>query len=331
MTPRVAGLDPEIGLFVTGTSDALARLGAPRVHGWPERRRIANAARAPWRSGGPVMAATSEHRLAADAVPFRVRVHRPHGIASTAPVLVYVHGGGWCMFSIDTHDRLMREYAAAGSVVVVGVDYSLAPEHPFPVAQDQCVEAIAWLREHAAELGIDADRLALGGDSAGANLALTTALRLRDEGHPGVVAALLLNYGCYDPQVSAQAAATLGTKQDMLSVEEMEEFWRNYLVDDTALRANPLVAPVHASLRGLPPTRLACGDRDVLVEQSVAMAARLRAAGVDAELHEYPGAPHSFLEAMAVSQLARDAITTGADWVRRHLQVGAGVSAGDDT
>lgn len=321
MRPRLDGLDPEIALFVADVFDASLRLSGGQPQGWPQRRRIADAARTPWRSGGPAMARTEEHLLDAAPLPFRIRVHHPKGLGAAAPALVYVHGGGWCLFSIDTHDRLMREYAQAAGTVVVGVDYALSPEHRFPVAQDQCVETVRWLRARAAALGIDPWRLALGGDSAGANLALTTALRLREANALAGVQALLLNYGGFDPRISASAAAALGTAADMLGAAEMDEFWRCYLGEDMASATNPLAVPARAALHGLPPTLLLHGDRDVLGEQSVAMAARLREAGVTAELHAFAGAPHSFLEAMSVSRLAREAIALGAHWLRRHLYV----------
>ena len=322
MSARLDHLDPEIAVFVDDICNGAAQLAAGRMPGWPERRRIAEQLRTRWRAGGPAMARIEEHELASAHGPFRLRLYRPPGAPAAAPVLVYVHGGGWCMFSIDTHDRLMREYAAAACVAVAAIDYCLAPEHPFPAAQDQCVEAVRWLRREAGRLGLDGDRLALGGDSAGANLALTTALRLREAGGLDGVRALLLNYGVFDTRISAEAERSLGTEEDMLSSGEMDAFWHAYLGPRFG-DGDPLAVPIHAPLHGLPPAILLYGDRDVLAEQSMAMAVRLRAAGVATALHEYPGAPHSFLEAMSVSAQARDAIARGAQWLSRHLHPSA--------
>ncbi|KAF1014959.1 MAG: Acetyl esterase [Stenotrophomonas maltophilia] len=252
--------------------------------------------------------------------PFQLRVLTPlQRPATPSPALVYLHGGGWCMFGLDTHDRLLREYADAAQLPVAAIDYSLAPEHPYPAALDQAVVALQWLHSEGARFGIDGQRLALGGDSAGANLAVATALRLRYAGDLGRVQALVLNYGAWTPQLSEQARQQLGQPQDMLSGAEMDEFWAAYLGADALAVAGPLSAPLHAALHGLPLALLLCSDRDVLAEQNQAMVQRLRDAGVTVDSQVYPGAPHSFIEAMAVSALARDAIGRGAEWVRQHL------------
>lgn len=321
MSQRPERLDPETAAFVADVCEHSARLAAGRSLDWPERRRIAELARAQWRTGGPEMARVESHVLDSRAGPLCVRLYRPTTAAAVAPVLVYLHGGGWCMFSIDTHDRLMREYADAAGVVVAGVEYCLAPEYPYPAAQDQCVETVQWLRREASRLGIDAQRMALGGDSAGANLALTTALRLRQGDGLGGLCALLLNYGAFDTRISDQAARTLGTEQDMLSRAEMDAFWEAYLGSRINER-DPLAVPIDAALHGLPPTLLIYGERDVLAEQSVAMAAALQQAGVQVESRAYPGAPHSFIEAMSVSAQARGAVARGAAWMRSHLRPG---------
>jgi acetyl esterase len=316
MSAALDALDPQIRRFIEAVVGDGRALAAGRSLDWPARRQIAEATRARWRTGGPAMASTHDVQVAAG---LRLRVHRPHNAPPTSPALVYLHGGGWCMFSLDTHDRLMREYAAGAGVVVVGVDYALAPEHPFPAALDQCVQVLQWLRAHADAFALDAQRLALAGDSAGGNLSVATALRLRADDALQGVRALLLNYGAWDPQVSAQSADTLGTADDMLSAAEMEAFWLAYLGPQALHSREPLAAPIHAELRGLPPSLLLWGERDLLAEQNRQMAQRLRAAGVAVETCEYAGAPHSFIEAMAVSAQARAAIARGCAWLRRHL------------
>ncbi len=319
MNRSLEALEPGVRQFVESVCSESARLTAGRTLAWAQKRPIAETTRAPWRSGGPPMADTREETLPGNGTPFRVRLYYPRVIDEALPVLVYLHGGGWSIFSIDTHDRLMREYALASGAVVVGVDYALSPEHRYPVALKQCVETVRWLRATADELRVDSSRVALGGDSAGANLALSTSLVLRDEGGNEGLRALLLNYGGFDTYSSEQARATLGTSDDMLSGEEMDAFWHSYLGDAEENRNDPLAVPMQAALYDLPPAFLVLAERDVLAEQSERMAALLRAQGNPAELHRYAGASHSFLEAMSISSLAQQAIADSAAWLRRQL------------
>ena len=246
--------------------------------------------------------------------PVRMRIYRPDARTSQ-PALVYLHGGGWTLFSLDTHDRVMREYAARAGVAVVGVDYALSPEARYPVALNQVVAAMEYLREHSSALAIDARRIAVGGDSAGANLALAAALHLRAD---GILKGLVLNYGVFARESSDQAVERFGGNGNMLTAAEMEGFWRNYLRDERDA-ADPLVTPLHADLKGLPPVFLNVPECDLLAEQSLMLAERLRAAGVAVRLEEYGGAVHSFLEAVSISPLASRAFDDAATWLRERL------------
>lgn len=318
-------VDPDCQRFVDEVCAASARLraeagGTPDL---PRLRAIAERVRAPWRQGGPAVAA-QDFTLALAGSRCRLRVYRPADLAAPAPVLLYLHGGGWTMFSVDTHDRLMREYAAQARVVVIGIDYALAPEHPYPLALQQCLAAVSWLCGSSDTLGVDPARLALGGDSAGANLALSTALLLREvEPFPGP-RALLLNYGAFDTEISAQARRDLGDDDAMLTAAEMDTFWRHYLGASANARRDALAQPLRADLHGLPPTCLIAAGRDVLYEQSDALHARLRDAGVHSEMKRYADAPHSFLEAMSISALARRAIADGAGFLAGRLHADGG-------
>jgi acetyl esterase len=140
----------------------------------------------------------------------RVRIHFPRNVEAPAPALIYLHGGGFTLFSIDTHDRLMREYADAGQFAVIGVDYPLAPEHKYPVALNCLVDLLLWLRDHASEWGIDTARLAMGGDSAGGNLSFASFLQLRDLGQDQLIKAILSNYGGFTSVISDESEARFG-------------------------------------------------------------------------------------------------------------------------
>lgn len=286
-----------------------------------QARRIVEQVREPLTRGGPRMLAT--HALTIDAAPLgplRLRVHVPQA-AKALPALVYLHGGGWVYFNLDTHDRLMREYAARSGRVVVGVEYAHAPEARFPVALHQCVAALRWLRAHAQDHGVDAHRIALAGDSAGANLALAAALELRDAGAGELLESLVLNYGAYSDDEAGESFRRYDGPRYSLGSEEMRGFWRHYLRSD-ADRLDPRAQPLRASLAGLPPCLLVVAECDVLRDGNLALATKLREASVPVSLLRYEGACHSFLEAMSFSPLSNCALDDTCAWLHAPGQGG---------
>lgn len=269
-----------------------------------EARRVAEIVRAPWADGGPAMALIRE----IDA-PVRMRLYDPSP-AEAKPLFVYLHGGGWTLFSLDTHDRVMREYASRANVVVAGVDYPLSPEAKFPAALHEVIAAV----EHLAR-NMEMETMAIGGDSAGANLALAAAIALRDRGR-SPIRALVLNYGVFARRPSSAAERDFGGAGQMLTAEEMDGFWRNYLRTESDAD-DPLACPINADLRRLPPALLIVPECDLLTEQSVELGRRMREAGVDVEMKMYRGATHSFLEAVSISPLASRAFDDTAAWLRQ--------------
>jgi acetyl esterase len=307
-------LDPDIRRFVTAINEGYGRY--PNFDGLPmrERRVAAEQVRAPWCAGGPRMWRSIDTQVAG----LRGRIHIPFE-APALGAMLYLHGGGWMMFSIDTHDRLMREYAARAGIIVVGIDYSLSPEAKFPVALGEVVAAIRWLQRAGATHGIDRKRLAVGGDSAGANLALAAALKLREGGGP-MLRGMLFNYGAFGPQPSTSYKLYDGPRY-MLTVEEMCNFWNNYVREPADLR-NPLAAPALADVRDLPAAYFCIAECDILSDGNRAMAERLTAAGVPTDAHVYDGATHSFLEAISISALADRALDAAARWLSGRLMAG---------
>jgi acetyl esterase len=313
-----AELDPDIRRFVQAIGAEFARYGDFGALPYARKRQIAEAVRAPWAAGGPTMATRTELTIPTAIGPMRARVHNPTR-TPRKPALVYLHGGGWTLFSIDTHDRVMREYAARAEIVVIGIDYALSPETRFPGALTQVVDAVRWVREHSAELDVDGRRIALGGDSAGGNLSFAACVKLRDAGEPDAVSGMLLNYAALDMHCSTSALARYGGPGYMLGGDEMSAFWRDY-VDGAADPRDPLVCPIHARLEGLPPAFFAIAECDILAEQNLEAAARLRAAGVSIEAVVYAGASHSFLEAVSIARLSHCAFDDAARWLRALLR-----------
>ncbi len=317
---RGVDLDPNVREFIRITGEAYAVYGKDRPKTIESAREVAESVRAPWILGGPVMAETREIDVTTRHGPVRLRLHRPTGAATPQPALFYVHGGGWVMFSLDTHDRVMREYAGRSGVTVIGIDYARSPEARFPVALEQIVDVIAHAVSFADALGIDANRLTIGGDSAGANLSVAAALTLRDDGHGDRLKGLLLNYGAYAPELKREDVVRYGGPDYMLTDAEMAYFWDQYLTAP-ADGDNPLAAPLKADLRGLPPAFLAIPECDVLTGQSHDLYDRLIEAGVRARAVTYAGASHSFLEAVSIAPIADQALADASLWLRTLVEM----------
>lgn len=305
-------LDPDIRRFIRTISAAGARNPGSDSAPYPQRRRWAEEARAPWRQGGPAMLETQELSVPTRHGNVRVRIHRPE--RGVLPGLIYLHGGGWTLFSIDTHDRVMREYASRAACCVVGIDYALSPEQKFPVPLEQVVDVVNWLAEQGRALGIDAGRLAIGGDSAGANLSVAACVLRRDQSSVPPLLAMVLNYGAFIARCSPDACRRYGGPEYMLGCEEMSEYWRNYMRSDEDAQ-DPLVCPLLASLAGLPPAFLAIAECDVLAEQNIEMARRLQGADVPVRSVVYPGASHSFIEAMSIAAVSNRALADASAWL----------------
>lgn len=318
--PPDDGLDPEIRRFVGLMSERWRQ--HPPLDQVPvrEARKIAEQVRSHWTQGGPRMEKTTEVMVPFKDGAVRIRAYDPRA-NERSPALVYLHGGGWTIFSIDTHDRLMREYAARAGIVVVGVDYSMSPEVRFPRAIEETVAVIRWLRKSAAALNVDPDRIALGGDSAGAAMTIAACMKLRDAGEPDAVKAMLLNYGAYDAECSNESYRRYGEGGYMWGHGEMAAFWGNYLGDTP--KTDPLACPIHADVRGLPPAFSAVPDCDVMYEESIAMTEKLRRAGVKSHVAIYAGATHSFLEAVSIARISDRAFAEASRWLSDTLRADA--------
>ncbi len=262
----------------------------------------------------------SEDRLinVPDRDPIRVRIYRKRGSTSRASIL-YIHGGGLIGGSLDGYDSRCMHYASGTGITVISVDYRLAPEHPYPAALDDATFALRWLHAHAADLGLDAKRIGIAGDSAGGCLAAATVLRNQDERGPAIKCQLLvypmLDYRTVVPDPRYTGRFIGWTFADNLTA------WTAYLGKD-----DPDVPPATASpalatqLAGLPPTFIDTGTMDIFHDEDAAFADLLRAAGVDVEFHVWNGAPHGFDYVAGRSGLAKRAWKARFDFLQRHLQ-----------
>lgn len=266
--------------------------------------------------GGPIMAESADRWIGARGRRIFCRLHRP-STDRPLPVLVYFHGGGWIWGNVDTHDRLVREYAAGADLAVLNVDYALSPEARFPQAVEECAAVVRHLFTHAAEWNIDPARILLGGDSAGGNLALATALALRDAGGPPL-RGILATYPVCDSNLDTPSYRDFGTGL-ALTREKMAFYWSVY-VPHAADRHHPWAAPLRADLAGLPPTRIHLAEFDVLRSEGEAIATKLQAAKVPVETELFTGTVHGFIRALDEVAKARDALAKANTWMRRILQ-----------
>jgi acetyl esterase len=307
--------DPEMAAF-TADQDTAAAAYPPVKAELPllPHRRINDLLGMRNAVGGPVMAETTERFVDSTGRRIYCRVYRPV-TDRVVPTLVYFHGGGWVWANVDTHDRMTREYAAAGPVAVVSVDYALSPEAKFPQALLECAAVVRFVAERGAEWGLDPARLFVGGDSAGGNLALATALLLRDTDGPALLG-VLANYPVSDSRFDTPSYREFGDGGYGLSTQRMAFYWSVYVPHEID-RLHPLAAPLRAELAGLPPVMVLLAELDVLRSEGEALVAKLRAAGVKVETETFAGTVHGFLRATGAVQKARDAVTMAGDWMRR--------------
>ena len=246
--------------------------------------------------------------------PLTLRLYTPEG-TGPFPVVVFFHGSGFVLCSLDTHDGMCRNLCGGAGALVVSVDYRLAPEHRFPAAPQDCLMATRWAAAHAAELGDDPTRIVVAGDSAGGNLAAVTALRIRDEGGPALVGQLLLYpataHCSADMPSYAENAVGYG-----LTRATMEWFWGHYADPSAATdpHAAPLVAP---DLSRLPPALVQVAEYDPLRDEGVRYAERLLAAHVPTELSRWDGMNHGFLFWVNQVDAATEAMREACAWLQR--------------
>lgn len=255
-----------------------------------------------------------EDRTTPGGVP--IRLYWPEADGPPRPLLVFSHGGGWVLGNVETIDHSCRTLANASGCVVASVDYRLSPEHRFPAAVDDAFEAYRWLRAEAGAIGVDPGRVAVGGDSAGGNLALVSCLKARDLGEP-MPAFQLLIYPVVDASCSSASYAECASGFG-LTADAMRYYWRQYL-ERPEDGEHPHASPLRADLSGLPPAFVLSAEYDPLRDEVEELARRLRSGGVPITLRRFDGQIHGFLHLGHIIPDGRRALDEAADALRNAL------------
>lgn len=233
-----------------------------------------------------------------------IRVYRPHDAGDATPCLMFFHGGGWVIGTIDTHDLVCRALTEATNATVVSVGYRLAPEHPFPAAPNDCTAATKWVAEHGAEIGVDGTRIAVCGDSAGGNLAAVAA---QDCADGPKISAQALVYPAVDCSNTGRDSMTRNGEGYLLTATSMEWFYDHY-VTNAESRLDPRLSPLLGNLAGQPPAIVFTAEFDPLADEGQAYAEALAAAGVEVEYFQFVGQVHTFFTQVGFQDAALDAV-----------------------
>jgi acetyl esterase/lipase len=302
-------IDPELAQFVAAFP--VPRVSDPGVDVVEVRADLNRR----WQRMTPVVQVGEVIDLTTTPAP--VRVYKPVRGATGLPVVVFMHGGGWCTGGLVTHDDLCRRISRSAQAVVVAVDYRLAPEHPFPAAVDDSFAVLRWVGEHAAEIGGDASRIAIAGDSAGGNLAAVLALLARDQGGPALRFQLLLYPSTGG--VGEFPSRAENTDAPVLSTGDLEAFLRHYAGHLDGEPPATLAPALASDLSGLPPALIATVWRDPLRDEAEAYARLLQSAGVPAETVRFDHLVHSFASYAPLIPAAADALEQCISALRKGL------------
>ncbi|ETX00261.1 MAG: lipase [Candidatus Entotheonella factor] len=302
-------LDPQ----AQSVLDVVAALNLPANHTVSPDEARANAKMRP-RAEGPEVAKVEDRLIPGPGTDIPVRIYTPAG-PGPFPILAWFHGGGWVVGDLDSADGAARKLTVGANSVTISVDYRLAPETKFPGASDDCYTATAWAARHATELNGDASRLAVGGDSAGGNLAAAVSLMARDRQGPSIVFQLLI-YPVTDCDFTT-ASYTNNAEGYLLSKASMEWYWDHYLSHPSDA-SNPYAAPLQAKdLSGLPPALVVTAEYDPLCDEGEAYGARLKAAGIPTVCTRYDGMIHGFFGMWAALNQGQQAIDEASAALRQ--------------
>jgi acetyl esterase/lipase len=293
--------------------DLMEKAGPPLHHLSPQQARESTLAMRANKGEVEPVGKVEDRTVKGPGGDIPIRVYTPNG-RGLFPLLVYFHGGGWVVGSIETVDASCRSLTNLTNCITVSVDYRLAPEHKFPAAPDDCYAATTWTALNAASIHGDPRRIAIGGESAGANLAAAVALMAQERGTPSIALQLLLypvmDHACNTPSCRENAQGYF------LTTERMNWFWNHYLRND-ADGENPLASPLRAKrLQGVAPAVISTAEFDPLRDEGAEYAKKLREAGVPVEYKCYEGLIHGFMGMQKAVEPARKAVEEAAAALR---------------
>ncbi len=267
--------------------------------------------------GPDLFAVRDENIPGPDGNSIPLRIYRPSDENNLA-VLLYIHGGGWVIGDLDTHDEVCRALAHDAGVIVVAVHYRLAPEHPFPAAVHDCYAALEWISANAQTIGADAQRIAVGGDSAGGNLAAVISQIARDREGPEIQLQLLI----YPATDMTQAHASIETNGEGMVLTQLGMQWfRGHYLPDSLEWTNPMASPLHAQdLSKLPRALVITAEYDPLRDEGEDYAGRLKSAGTEVEVKRYDGMVHMFYQLSALVDAGQEAIDQSVGALKRALR-----------
>jgi acetyl esterase len=309
-------IHPQMAEAMARNAEIVAGLGGPG-EGVEEVRARAAAARDVWNEGGPEMAV---HEARTIPGPFRdvpVMLYKPAD-TDGLPVFVYLHGGGFRIGNERSNDRQMREIARAWGGAVVSADYVHVPEHTFPDPVTEIVAVVEWLAANVADWGLDGARMAIGGASAGASVALGTAITLRDANKADPLKGIASLYGVLDYNMESDSMRELGGGDFMLTAEYTQMVYDGY-VPNEAERGDPRAFAAKADPAGLPPVFIAAAELDPIRDDSLTFARTLKAAGHRHQLEVYPGVMHGYFNYSGVVDEAQRCIDDLAAFLGREL------------
>jgi len=301
-------LDPQAALLI----ELAAAAELPDIHTLtPVKAREHYDNRTAGLQASPAVGEVIDRTIPGPAGELPVRVYQPLDVNAVTPALVFFHGGGWVIGTVDTHDLVCRALCEATAATVVSVEYRLAPEHPFPAAPDDCEAATRWIAEHGEEIGVDGSRLAVCGDSAGGNLAAVVAQRCRGD---LTIAAQALVYPATDMTDRTRPSLTQNAEGYLLTAQAMQWFYGHYLVEESQQR-DPDASPLLGDLSDLPPAIVLTAEFDPLRDEGRAYAEALRNAGGEVSYRQYDGHVHTFFTQVGFMAASLDAVERIAEFV----------------